>query len=177
MKNLTGGLAALLIGLAMVASPAFAGSHDRSSGGCAKCAPRKHYDSREVIKKSHDVDRSRVINTQTVVPTKRVIETNHLIVHENETRNVGTVEHNHTIIEKELILRKRNIDHVYVDTVVNLVHHKYHTQYRHIVEEREIPGEVRYFRHCHCKRLLQFSGVARPVDAYASAPHYLKRRY
>ena len=39
----------------------------------------------EVIKQSRDVDHSRVIETQSVVPSKRLIETNHLIVRENET--------------------------------------------------------------------------------------------
>ena len=56
--------------------------------------------SQEVLKKTKDVDHTRTIETQSVVPSKRLIETNHLIVHEDETRNIGTVQHNHTIVEK-----------------------------------------------------------------------------
>src|SRR4029079_4757674 len=92
---------------------------------------------------------SQVLETQSVVPSKRLIETNHLIIHENEVRNTGTVEHNHTIIEKELILTKRNVDHKYVNNEINLVEHKYNTERKHLVEEREIPGEVRHLR-CNC---------------------------
>jgi len=104
-----------------------------------------------VVKQTKDVEQSRVIETQSVVPSKRLIETNHLIVHENETRNVGTIQHNHTIIEKELILTKRNVDHKYVNSVVNLVEHKYNTQRQHVVEEKEIPGQVRELRECNCE--------------------------
>ena len=85
-----------------------------------------------------------------MVPSKRLIETNHLIVHENETRNVGTVQHNHTIIEKELVLTKRNVDNKHVNTVVNLVEHKYNTERKRIVEEREIPGESARPPDCNC---------------------------
>ncbi len=108
---------------------------------CYKCPPPRNYDSQEVVKQTKDVDHSRVIETQSVVPSKRLIETNHLIIHENEVRNIGTVQHNHTIIEKELVLTKRNVDNKYVNTVVNLVEHKYNTQRQHVVEERELPGE------------------------------------
>ena len=75
-----------------------------------------------------------------MVPSKRLIETNHLIIRENETRNVGVVQHNHTVIEKELILTKRNVDTKTVNTQVNLVEHKYNTERKRVVEEREIPG-------------------------------------
>ena len=119
---------------------------------CYKCpAPRPNYDSTEVIKQSRDVDHSRVIETQSVVPSKRLIETNHLIVRENETRNIGTVQHNHTIIEKELVLTKRNVDTKNVNTVVNLVEHKYNTERKRVVEEREVPGEHRDIT-CNCDK-------------------------
>ena len=78
-----------------------------------------------------------------MVPSKRLIETNHLIIRENEIRNIGVVQHNHTIIEKELVLTKRNVDTKTVNTVVNLVEHKYNTERKRVVEEREIPGENR----------------------------------
>ena len=52
---------------------------------CYKCPPPRNYDSQEVVKQTKDVDHSRVIETQSVVPSKRLIETNHLIIHENET--------------------------------------------------------------------------------------------
>ena len=121
-----------------------------------------------MIKQTLDIDRSRVVETQSVAPSTRVIETNHLVIHENETRNVGTVQHNHTIIEKELVLTKRNVDHKYVNTVVNLVEHKYNTVRKHVVEEREIPGMVRDLRECNCER--------RPVGAYGRAAKYVTSR-
>jgi hypothetical protein len=102
------------------------------------------------------------------VPSKRLIETNHLIIHENEVRNVGTIQHNHTIIEKELVLTKHNVDHKYVNTVVNLVEHKYNTQRQHVVVEKEIPGEVRHLRDCNCDRPLQAYGMAQNASANRS---------
>lgn len=77
-------------------------------GDCANCPPPRHYDSTEVIKNSRDVDHSRVINTssEVIVPPK-VREINKLVIHENETRNIGTIEHNHQIIEKEIRYVKR----------------------------------------------------------------------
>jgi len=76
---------------------------------CATCPPpRAHYDNVEVVKTSRDVDQSRVINTQSVVNVPpRTKETNKLIIREHETRNVGVVQHNHTIIEKEIRYVKR----------------------------------------------------------------------
>ncbi|MCX7312722.1 MAG: hypothetical protein NTV56_13605 [Alphaproteobacteria bacterium] len=72
-------------------------------GDCANCPPPRQYDSTEVVKNSRDVDNSRVINTQSevIVPPK-VREINKLVIQENETRNIGTIEHNHQIIEKEI---------------------------------------------------------------------------
>jgi hypothetical protein len=70
---------------------------------CADCAPRKHYDEIEVIKNTRDVDQSRTINTKSeVVVPPRVREHNKLIIHENQTRNVGVIQHNHQIVEKEI---------------------------------------------------------------------------
>jgi hypothetical protein len=161
MKSLTVAVA-VLVAIA-AAAPVLAAESGRT----------KHYDSTEVIKKTKDVDRSRVINTQTVVPSRRVIETNHLVVHENETRNVGTIQHNHTIIEKELVLIKRNVDHKYVNTVVNRVRHTYRTIRRRVVEVREIPGVVRHLRRCGCGHRRSHR-TARPIYAYGPAPHYLR---
>jgi hypothetical protein len=189
MKYLTVCLGALLaVGLAASVTSASAGDYVRNGGNgggyndCYKCPPPRNYDSQEVLKQSRDVDHSRVIETQSVVPSKRLIETNHLIIHENETRNIGTIQHNHTIIEKELILTKRNVDNKTVNTVVNLVEHKYNTQRQHIVEERELPGEVRDLRECNCDRQggdrpLRAYGMATANDAYGSAPRYVKSRY
>jgi hypothetical protein len=179
MKYLTVCLGALLaLGLAAASTSASAGGYGRPGhhNDCYKCPPPKNYDSQEVVKQTRDIDHSRVIETQSVVPSKRLIETNHLIVHENETRNIGTVQHNHTIIEKELILTKRNVDNKYVNTVVNLVEHRYNTQRKHVVEEKEIPGEVRDLRECNCERPVQAYGMATPA-AYRSAPRYVKSRY
>jgi hypothetical protein len=186
MKYLTVKGALLAVVLAVAATPAMAGDygpgHHRSD--CYKCPqPRPNYDSTEVIKQSRDVDHSRVIETQSVVPSKRLIETNHLIVRENETRNIGTVQHNHTIIEKELVLTKRNVDTKNVNTVVNLVEHKYDTQRKRVVEEREIPGEHRDItcncppKHHHKGGHLEVYGQAQPADAYARAPKYVKSKY
>ena len=129
MKYLTVCQGALLaLSLAVVSTSASAGGYSGGQtagyGGqrdCYKCPPPRNYDTQEVVKQTKDVDHSRVIETQSVVPSKRLIETNHLIIRENETRNTGTVQHNHTIIEKELILTKRNVDTKNVNTVVNLV--------------------------------------------------------
>ena len=99
------------------------------------------------------------------------------------TRNVGVVQHNHTIIEKELVLTKRNVDTKTVNQVVNLVEHKYNTERKRVVEEREIPGENRDIT-CPCDRPghvpgkgIPAYGQAKPVDAYAKAPKYVNSRY
>jgi hypothetical protein len=187
MKYLTVCQGALLaLSLAVVSTSASAGDYGRGQpagyGGqrdCYKCPPPRNYDSQEVVKQTKDVDHSRTIETQSVVPSKRLIETNHLIIRENETRNVGTVQHNHTIIEKELVLTKRNVDTKSVNTVVNLVEHKYNTQRQRVVEEREVPGENRDLRDCNCEqRPVQVYGMAtQGANAYGSAPKYVKNRY
>ena len=102
-----------------------------------------------------------MIETQTVVPSKRLIETNHLIIHENETRNVGTIVHKNTIIEKEQIFTKRNVDHKTINTEVNLVENKYENERKHVVEERELPGTERNLPNCDCdyKRRSRGSGL------------------
>ena len=183
MKYLTVKGALLAVVLAVAATPAMAGDYGPGyRNDCYKCPqPRPSYDSTEVVKQTRDVDQSRVIETQSVVPSKRVIETNHLIIQENEIRNIGTIQHNHTIIEKELVLTKRNVDTKVVNTVVNLVEHKYNTERKHIVEEREIPGENRDIT-CPCptpgykKEALPVYGQAeKPVNAYARAPKYVRR--
>jgi len=187
MKYLTVRRGALLaLALAILSTPASAGESGRGpaakSGGqsrtCYKCPPRRNYDSREVIKQTKDVDHSRVIETRSVIPSKRLIETNHLIIRETETRNVGTVQHNHTIIENELVLTKRNVDTKYVNTVVNLVEHKYNTQRQRVVVEKEIPGRKRVLRSCNnCKSPVRAYGMAPGANAYRSAPKYVKLRY
>jgi hypothetical protein len=177
MKYLTVCLGTLLaVGLAVSSSPASAGDYGQGGGyrnDCYKCPPPKNYDSQEVVKQSKDIDHSAVIETQSVVPSKRLIETNHLIIHENEVRNIGTIQHNHTIIEKELVLTKHNVDNKYVNTVVNLVEHKYNTERKHVVEERELPGEVRDLRECNCDRPgrpIAVYGMASPEDLARATP-------
>ena len=89
---------------------------------CADCAPRRKYDSQQVIKKVRNVDQSRVINTRTVVPVgTRVKETNRLVIRQNETPLTGVVQHNHTIIEKEV----RYVRRIPVRTTVEFVTHNY----------------------------------------------------
>src|SRR3954466_8610255 len=178
----------LALSLAVASTSALAGDYGRGpvdpgygvpapGRDCYKCPPPRNYDSQDVVKQSKDIDHSRVIETQSVVPSKRLIETNHLIIRENETRNIGTIEHNHTIIEKGLNLTKRNVDTKTVNTVVNLVEHKYNTQRQHVVEEREIPGENRDLRECNCESPVRAYGMAQGANAYGSAPKYVKARY
>src|SRR5437016_3209662 len=88
----------LALSLAVVSTSANAGdyggrgvSRPGYTNDCYKCPPPRNYDTQEVVKQTKDVEQSRVIETQSVVPSKRLIETNHLIVHENEIRNVGTI--------------------------------------------------------------------------------------
>lgn len=170
---LMGGL--LAVSLVGVPTTASADGYRTNRSNCYKCPqPRPFYDSQEVLKTTKDVDHSKVIETQSVVPSKRLIETNHLIIRENETRNVGVVQHNHTIVEKELVLTKRNVDTKTVNTVVNLVEHKYNTERKRVVEEREIPGENRDIT-CDCPE----GGKKKPlgVHAYGKAPRYVSSRY
>ena len=172
MKYVSAALSALLVfGLAGIATTASAGGYGRND--CFRCPPPKNYDTQEVIKVSKDVEHSKVIETQSVVPSKRLIETNHLIIRENETRNVGVVQHNHVIIEKELVLTRRNVDTKNVNTVVNLVEHKYNTERKRVVEEREIPGINRELRECNCEQ----RPAHLPVQAYGMAPKYVSTRY
>lgn len=64
-----------------------------------------------------------------------------------------------------------------VNTVVNLVEHKYNTQRQHVVEEREIPGENRDLRNCNCESPVRAYGMAQGANAYGSAPKYVKSQY
>ena len=92
------------------------------NGDCFDCQPRRHYDDQEVVKKVRNVDRSRVINTVTVLPaSRRVRETNRLVIRKNEIRNVGVVQHNHVIVEKEI----HYVRHAPATTTVNFVTHHY----------------------------------------------------
>ena len=71
------------------------------------------------------------------------------------------VQHNHTIIEKELVLTKRNVDTKTVNNVVNLVEHKYNTERKRVVEEREVPGENRDIT-CTCAKAWLWPGQGHP---------------
>jgi hypothetical protein len=113
---------ALLLATA-IAAPAVAG--DARKGYCRDCpAPRAKYDSREVVRSSRDIDHSRVVETQSVVPVRpRVVNKNHLVVHKHQTRHVGVVRHKHTIVEKEV----RYVRRAAPRTEVNYVVHDYRT--------------------------------------------------
>jgi hypothetical protein len=108
----------------------------------ASAQPRK-YDSEEVIKNTRTIDRSRDINTITEVPVRRRTRaTNHLIVHENETRNVGVVRHNRIIVEKEI----RYVRRIPVVTPVYIVTRRYR-----LIEEPytiEVPAMERRTESC-----------------------------
>jgi hypothetical protein len=121
MKHALAG-ALLMVGLVAAAVPAAA--QDARTGKCHDCPkPRDHYDSQEIVRTTRDVDRSRVINTQSeVVVGRRIKETNHLIIRENQTRDVGVVQHNHTIYE----VTPRYVIRVPRVIVVNYVMQRYH---------------------------------------------------
>ncbi len=111
---------------------------------CRDCPPPKKYDSQEVVKTSHDVDKSDVINTTTVVPVApKYREHNHLVVHENETRLVGTVQHNNVIVEKEIRYVRR-------PPVYYRPHHYVH-RYRPIVQTQYVYVPIiRHTSGCGC---------------------------
>ena len=108
------------------AAPAFA--TDYRSVRCKHCpTPRPHYDSQEVVQTTRDIDHSRVINTQSVVPVSRKVRThNHLVIRKNTIRNVGVIRHNHTIIEKEIRYKRR----ASAPIVINFVVQRYRTVHR-----------------------------------------------
>jgi hypothetical protein len=125
---------------------------------CADCPPPRKYDSQEVIHTTRDIDESRVINTETVIPvSRRVITKNHLIVHDNLIRHVGTIRHNHVIIEKEIRYVRP------VETVVNFV-----TRHYRVVEQPptytiEVPVPPRRMRACSYGRRYSLHGSCRRV--------------
>jgi microcompartment protein CcmL/EutN len=112
-----------------MSAPAFA--TDYRGPTCKNCPkPRPHYDTQEVVRTTKDVDHSRVINTQSVVvvPSGKVHNRNHLVIRKNTVRHIGTVRHNHTIIEKEIRYKRPR---VYAPpVVVNFVTQKYYTTHR-----------------------------------------------
>jgi hypothetical protein len=112
-------VAGAVLAFAAAGTPVFAAPRNYD---CADCPVSRKYDSEEVVKKIRNIDRSRVINTTTVVPVgRRVKETNRLVIHQNETRNTGVIQHNHKIIEKET----RYVRRIPVTTTVVFVTHKY----------------------------------------------------
>ena len=118
---------------------------------CGDCAPRRKYDSQEVVKKVKNVDHSRVINTRTVVPERtRVKEVNHLVIHKNEIRNVGVIQHNRIIVEKEI----RYVRRIPVRTTVEFVTHDYR-----VVERRDsVSVPVTSYRQKSCHRGRGYGG-------------------
>jgi hypothetical protein len=61
-------VAAALLALALMPAGLPASAGERAPAKCYDCVtPRKHYDSREVVKTHRNVDHSRVINTTSVV--------------------------------------------------------------------------------------------------------------
>jgi hypothetical protein len=154
--------AVLIVGLLAAAAPATAQDavQDTPAGKCYDCpAPRDHYDSEETIHTTKDVDQSRVINTQSEVDMgRRIKETNHLIIRDNEIRNVGVIQHNHTIYERE----RRHVVRVPKVTVVSYV-----TQ-RYVVVETPatmtVPVPVRPAA-SHCSRGGRYDRTARYDDS------------
>jgi hypothetical protein len=152
--------AAVLCAVAVaMAAPAFA--IDKKCKNCV--APRPHYDSEEVVRTTKDVDKSRVINTQSVVevPSGKVRTHNHLVIRKNTIRNVGVVRHNHTIIEKEIRYKRRApvlrapMRRVYArPVVVNFVTQQYTTVRRPATVE----APYIYPRCRSCHRVLHVRG-------------------
>jgi hypothetical protein len=147
---------------------------DARAADCANCPPPRRYDSVEVVKNSRDVDQSRVINTQSVVNVPpRTKETNKLIVRENETRNVGVVQHNHTIIEKEIRYVKRRAHAYRVQTTYQPVCQSGTLVYwivRRGAEAAVLPAEaLTYGNPCH-----RPCDCGTTVEAYA--PRYAYRQ-
>ena len=130
------------------------------SYGCADCAPRKKYDSEEVVKKVRNIDNSRVINTRTVVPGRtRIKETNHLVIHKNETRHVGVVQHNRIIVEKEIRYFRR----VPARTRVEFITHDYRVVERPDTVKVYVPARAPGYigpcgRYGSCRSLLRVRG-------------------
>ena len=140
-------------------------SADAPARECADCPPPRHYDSTEVVKNSHDVDQSRVINTETVVQVPpRTREINKLIVQENETRNVGVIQHNHRIIEKEIRYVRRAP--VYQRPV-----HQYVPQYRVVQQTVLVPVAPQPVQSCGCPCTCSGSSH-NAYGAYAAAYTY-----
>ena len=151
--------AAVLSVLALAtAAPAFA--NDYRGDRCKNCvAPRPHYDSQEVVHTTQDVDKSRVINTQSVVevPSSKSHTYNHLVIRKNTIRHVGVVRHKHTIIEKEIRYKRRpavhHVPRVYARAVtVNFVIQKYHTVHRPALVDATI------YPRCRSCRVLRVRG-------------------
>ena len=87
-----------------------------------------------------------MIETQSESRCRGGKETNHLAIRENETRNVGVIQHNHTIIERV----PRYVVRVPVVTTVSYV-----TQQYRVVETPAtvtVPVSYRPARRCHGKR-------------------------
>jgi hypothetical protein len=131
-------MASAVLALTLAANPA--GAEPRHA------APARKYEDETVIKKSRTIDHSRVINTVTHVPVRRRYrEHNHLVIHENEIRHVGVVQHNRTIIEKET----RSFRRVPVVTPVYFV-----TRYYRAVELSDsvvVPVTQRRVFGCHSR--------------------------
>ena len=151
--------ALLLLGLAALGAPASAEEFQLPGDDCANCPPPRKYDSEETVKTSRDIDRSRVINTTTVVPAGRhVKETNRLVIHQNTIRNVGVIRHNHTIIEKEV----RYVRRIPIATVVEVVTQKYR-----VVEKPAnyvaVPAGYHPVRDCYRSRRSYRTGPCGPA--------------
>ncbi len=154
MTKLFAAAALSVFALAMTA-PAFA-----TDKNCKNCvAPRPHYDSQEVVQTTQDIDKSRVINTQSVVevPSGKVRIHNHLVIRKNTVRHVGVVRHKHTIIEKEIRYKRRPSVHVprariyAAPVVVNFVTQQYYTVRRPALVE--VPYVYPRCRSCRVLRV------------------------
>ena len=115
-------LIAIAIGMGLLTAATPAAAQVMPAERCYDCPAPRGYDSEETIHTTKDVDQSQVIDTQSEVEvSRRVKETNHLVIRDNEIRNVGVIRHNHTIYQRE----PRYVVRVPAVTVVSLVTQRY----------------------------------------------------
>jgi hypothetical protein len=97
----------------------------------------------------------------------RVKEINKLIIHENETRNVGVIQHNHRIIEKEIRYVKRAP--VYQRAV-----HRYAVPRYRVVQQVQtvlVPVATQPAQNCGCPCTCS-GGHSAYASAYVYQPGY-----
>ncbi len=147
----------------------FGNSGQSSCPDCPKLRP--HYDSQEVINTSRDVDHSRTINTESVVEVPAKERThNHLVIRKDTVRNVGVVNHNHTIIEKEIRYRPRPV--YKRPMTVSYVKQQYYTAYQPAIVYVPVRYAVPYYYYPKQYCCQQHYYPRHHYQPHYSQPHY-----